>query len=155
MTSDMYLRSIIRTTLVIVLIAAVAGCRPGPLGPAVGGDVALEGLPGEVAALMPEGAVLCLDETARDGAYRLWIIRGPGARRIDLPRKPRGIESHDRPASALRNLLTARLPNLVIGDPAEPRCRFTHWKLAEGAEIQIREWIAGGEWFASVERIAL
>lgn len=155
MISDILKRFIIRPALVVALIAADVGCRPGPQGAAVGGEAALEGLPGEVAALMPLGAVLCLDETARNGAYRLWIFRGPGTRKLDLPQKPRAIESHDRPASALKNLLTARLPNLVLGDPAEPKCRFSHWKLADGAEIQIRELIAGGEWFASVERISL
>lgn len=155
MTSDMFPRSMIRPSLAVVLIAAVVGCRPGPQGGAVSGEAALEGLPGEVASLVPEGAVLCLDEASRNGAYRLWIFRGPGSRKIDLPRQPRGIESHDRPASALKNLVKTHLPNFVIGDPAEPKCRFTHWKLADGAEIQIRELIAGGEWLASVERISL
>ena len=56
---------------------------------------------------------------------------------------------------AENQILRSRLPSLAPGAPTEPRCRFTHWRLADGAEVQVREVVTDRGWFASVERVAM
>ena len=74
------------------------------------------------------------------------------------PAAPRGRgkpEMHDMPASAIESLIRSRLPSMMTGRPERPRCRFTHWKSSDGAELQVREFITDQGWFASVERVAM
>lgn len=143
-----------------ILVAAVAmaacGCseRDGAIRDLTGLE-ALERLPEEVAALVPEDAILRLDEDRADGAYRIWILQRPGGTWLEFKPKPRGMDRHQMPSSALESILQSRLPSLERGRPLEPHCRFTHWRLADGAEIQIRELITEQGWFASVERLAM
>jgi hypothetical protein len=119
------------------------------------GPEALARLPREAAELIPEDSILCLDEARRDGAYRLWILRRPGGAWLSFAEKAKRAEQHRMPSSALEAVLRTRLPSLESGRPLEPHCRFTHWKLADGAEIQVRELITERGWFASVERVAM
>ncbi|AMV39253.1 hypothetical protein [Planctomyces sp. SH-PL62] len=134
----------------------LSGCSPRTAASLelVGRDVRSR-VPEQLAALLPDDVVLCLDEERQDGEYRLWILRGPGRERLRFPASLRGLESHRRPTSALTNLLAARLPSLTARSPSESHCRFTHWRLPDGAEIQIREVVLEAEWFASVERVAM
>ncbi|WP_337174646.1 hypothetical protein [Paludisphaera sp.] len=143
------------------LALAAGGCGEGGGFVERSGAEALRRLPPEVADLVPEDAVLCLDEARADGDYRIWILRRPGGTWLDLPaERPRAkgapqVESHDMPPSALLGVLRSRTPGLDPGEPAEPRCRFSHWKLPDGAEVQVRELVTDRGWFASVERVAL
>ncbi|WP_165245614.1 hypothetical protein [Paludisphaera soli] len=119
------------------------------------GPEALARLPRAVASQLPDDVVLCLDETGHDGDYRLWILRRPEGSRLQLSPKLKGLESHEMPASALRSLLVFRMPTLDLGGPSDSHCRLSHWRLPDGAEIQIREIVTEKGWFASVERVAL
>ncbi len=140
----------------VVSTLAASGCgRSGGAGPELSGPEALARLPKEVTSQLPQDVVLCLDESGHDGAYRLWVLRRPDGSRLRFAPKPKGMESHEMPASALRSLLVSRLPSLDLGGPADPQCRLTHWRLADGAEVQIRELVTADGWFASVERVAL
>ncbi|OJW19929.1 MAG: hypothetical protein BGO49_10390 [Planctomycetales bacterium 71-10] len=143
-------------------LASALGC--GRAGGYVGeqtGPEARRRLPAEVAELIPEDAVLCLDDARPDGSYRIWILRRPGGTWLDVPKaRPGGkaatqADSHDMPATALLGVLRSRIPGLDPGEPKEPRCRFTHWKSSDGVEIQVRELITDHGWFASVERVAM
>jgi hypothetical protein len=139
---------------------AVAGCgASGRSSLELGSPEARSRLPEDVAALIPEDVVLCLDEAHTDNAYRIWILRRPGGTWLELPaRRGRGkdkVESHNMPPSALLGVLRSRLPVLDAGKPTEPRCRYTHWRLPDGAEVQVRELITDRGWFASVERVAM
>ena len=142
--------------LVLAMTVAPCGCskRDGAIRDLTGPE-ALERLPREVAELVPADSVLRLDEDRPDGAYRLWILQRPGGSRLEFKPKPWGMDQHQMPPSALETILQSRLPSLERGRPLEPHCWFTHWRLADGAEIQIRELITEQGWFASVERVAL
>jgi hypothetical protein len=135
---------------------AVAGCgRSGSTSLELVGPDALARLPKEVASLLPEDVVLRLDETGHDGDYQLWILSRPDGSRLHFTPKVKGLESHEMPPSALRSLIVSRLPSLDLGGPSDTHCRLTHWRLPDGAEIQIRELVTQKGWFASVERVAL
>lgn len=151
-----------RTPALILALASAIGCgRAGDDFEELTGPEALRRLPGQVAELAPADAVLCLDDGRPDGSYRIWILRRPGGTWLDLPRArlggkaAGGPDSHDMPATALLGVLRSRLPSLAPGAPTEPRCRFTHWRLADGAEVQVREVVTDRGWFASVERVAM
>lgn len=155
-------RRLLKPAALAWALAAAIGCgRPGAGSLELAGPEVRRRLPAEVAPLVPEDAVLCLDDARPDGSYRIWILRRPGGTWLEIPaERPRGkgatrTESHDLPPSALLGVLRSRLPALAPGKPAEPRCRFTHWRLPDGAEVQIREIVAEGGWFASVERVAM
>ncbi len=162
------MRSDLRSSLslisaVLLLPAALAGgCgRPESCGILLEltGDELRRRLPEEVAGAVAEGAVLCLDEPRSDGAYHLWILRHPGGTWLSFPPRRPGRrhphETHEMPPSALESILRSRLPSLTTGNLREPRCRLTHWRSADGAEIQVRELITDQGWFASVERVAM
>lgn len=143
-------------------LASALGC--GGAGGAfeeISGPGALRRLPAQVAELAPPDVVLCLDDARPDGSHRIWILRHPGASWLDIPTgSPRGKsairpESHDMPPSAVLGVLRSRMPGLDPGEPAERRCRLTHWRLPDGAEIQVREILTDRGWFASVERVAM
>lgn len=142
--------------LVLAMMMAPCGCseRDGAIRDLTGPE-ALARLPKEVAALVPADSILRLDEDRPDDAYRLWILHRPGGSPLAFEPKPRGMDQHQMPPSALEAILQTRLPSLERGRPLEPHCRFTHWRLADGAEIQIRELVTEQGWFASVERVAL
>jgi hypothetical protein len=122
------------------------------------GPEARRRLPAEVADLVAEDVTLCLDEARSDGTYHLWILRHSGETWMRAPKLPRGrgrAETHDMPASAIESLIRSRFPSMSMGRPEQPRCRFTHWKSSDGAELQVRELITDQGWFASVERVAM
>jgi len=152
----------VRTGPSIAFLAAVAavalaspGCMERDATLELTGPEALKRLPPEVAALIPDDSVLRLDQDRADGAYRIWILQRPGGTRLEFSPKPRGMDQHRMPPSALESILQARLPSLERGRPLESHCWFTHWRLADGAEIQIRELVTEQGWFASVERVAM
>lgn len=155
-------RPLLRATALAWALAASAGCGPaaGGFEESTGPD-ALRRLPGQVAELVPADAVLCLDDARPDGSYRIWILRNPDGDWLDVPKSgPRGRpaarpDSHDMPPTALLGLLRSRLPGLDPGEPSGRRCRFTHWRLPDGAEVQVREIVSDRGWFASVERVAM
>jgi hypothetical protein len=125
------------------------------------GPEALRRLPAQVAELTPPDVVLCLDDARPDGSYRIWILRHAGGSWLKIPtgssrdKSASRPDSHDMPPSALLGVLRSRLPDLDPGEPAERRCRFTHWRLPDGAEVQLRELLTDRGWFASVERVAM
>ncbi len=161
MRTDLRPLMLMRAAALAWAFVAAAGC-----GRATGGFEELTGpearrrLPAPVAELVPEDAVLCLDDARADGSYRIWLLRRPGGTWLDVPKAgPRGKaesrpDSHDMPPSALLGVLRSRLPGLDPGEP-EGRCRFTHWRLPGGAEVQVREIVSDRGWFASVERVAM
>lgn len=154
MTTERWMTPAGMALLTFALMAS--GCSPRTAASLelVGRDVRSR-VPEQLAALLPDDVVLCLDEERQDGAYRLWILRSPSGERLRFPAALRDLESHQRPTSALTNLLVARLPSLSLGSPSDSHCRFTHWRLPDGAEIQVRELVLEAGWFASVERVAM
>ena len=158
------MRCDLRSTWILAAFAGVfaaAGCGPGGADSLeLSGPEARRRLPAEVADLVAEDVILCLDDTRSDGAYRLWILRRPGGTWMRTPEAPKSRgrgkpEMHDMPASAIESLIRSRLPSMMTGKPERPRCRFTHWKSSDGAELQVREFITDQGWFASVERVAM
>ncbi|WP_435020139.1 hypothetical protein TA3x_001667 [Tundrisphaera sp. TA3] len=147
----------IRFVRLLILLAAASGCGGG-LGVAsleLSGPEARGRLPESVAGLIPEGAILCLDEERHDGALHQWILRDPAGTWLAFPAGKGGPERHDMPPSALETILASRLPGLDRGTPREKRCRYTHWTAPDGAEIQVREILTDRGWFASVERVRM
>ncbi len=148
-----------RAAVVVWALISAIGCGRGGF-PEATGPEALARLPGQVAELVPEDAVLCLDDARSDGSHRIWILRRPGGTWLTFPTAgPRGksaiqTETHETPATALTGVLRTRLPSLDPGGPIGGRCRFTHWRLPDGAEVQVRELVTDRGWFASVERVA-
>lgn len=111
-------------------------------------------LPQSIRGLVPEATVLCFEEQGEGGSYSLFLLRNPGGDWLPAPKKkPAGWEQHRMPATALEGLIATKLPSLTTGKPKEPRCLLTHWRDADGAEIQVRELVTEQGWFASVERV--
>lgn len=154
-------RSVRAAALVCVLLPAVGCGRGSAAFQETSGPEALRRLPDRLPELVPEDAVICLDDARQDGRYRIWILRDPGGTWMDFSKATPGgkkgvkVESHDMPPTTLLGVLRSRTPGLKPGKPKEPRCRFTHWKAPDGAEIQTRELITDHGWFASVERVAM
>jgi len=147
-----------KTVRIVVAAMAMAscGCRErGDAAPELTGPEALARLPTEAVELIPEDSILCLDETRQGGNYRIWILRRPCGGWLAFPEKSKRIEQHRMPSTALEAVLRSRLPSLESGRSREPHCRFTHWRLTDGAELQVRELITERGWFASVERVAM
>ncbi len=146
-------------SLAPLILAFAAGCgNGGGESLELSGAEARRRLPAEVAELIAEDTILCLDETRSDGAYQLWLVRRPEGTWMRTPQASRGREkpeTHDMPATAIESIFRSRLPSTSVGKPDPPRCRFTHWKASDGAELQVRELITDQGWFASVERVAL
>lgn len=145
-------RALVRTGYVLALAGHLLGC--GGQNPELTGEEARKRLPEEVARLVPDDAILCHDEEGHEGTYRLWILRAPGGKRIEFPKR-KGLEHHEMPVSALETILRSKLPSLGRGQPVDRHCRYTHWRARDGHEIQIREIVTDQGWFASVERVRM
>lgn len=137
--------------LVLTLATCIAGCG-GPRSLELSGAEMRRRLPEEVGAIVPAGAILCLDEEGQDGAYRVWILRKPGGELITFPGRSK-VETHWMPTSAIETVLQARLPTLRRGAPAQRHCRYAHWRSRDGAEVQVREILTDQGWLATVERV--
>lgn len=144
-------REAARTAALLVTLLMLAGCT-GPRGVEWDGDEARRRLPREVAAIVPPAAVLCHDEVREEEGYHLWILRQPAGAWLAFP-PLKGFEQHAMPASAIEAVLRAKVPHLPRGHSPDRRCRYSHWRADDGAEVQVREVITDQGWFATVERV--
>ena len=157
------MRRVIRPTVLALMVGSSgalcvgSGCSGGP------GQASLErtgpesrdDLPGSVKAILPGSAILCLEETTQEGAIRRWILRDPAGTWLGAPGSPIRPERHDMPPSALESILATRLPAMDRGILRERKCRYTHWKEADGSEVQVREIVSDRGWFACVEQVRI
>lgn len=157
------MRGVIRSTGLALLVGSFAawgvgsGC-PGGLGQASlerTGPESRGDLPGSIRGILPESAILCLEEATQEGAVRRWIFRDPAGTWLGTPGSPVRPERHDMPPSALESILATRLPALDRGTLRERKCRYTHWKEADGSEVQVREIVSDRGWFACVEQVRI
>lgn len=133
---------------------ALIGCGPSSSSEQPAAAIA-RSLPGDLAALLPEGATLCHSESATEPInYQLWIFRRPESAYLEFPEKLPGLERHDMPASVLLRLIKAKAPWLDPGPANDGACRYTHWTSGD-AELQVREITTPSGWYASIESIPI